>query len=228
MIANQSHVRIAGMLFLLAMVASLTGGFLLESILNAPDYLSAVHFRANLLRTGVVLEMINALSVIGIAVILYPVLRTFSERMALGYFAFRLIESIACVFAAVIPLLIMNLVKGHTQAGMPQGSNLQNLGVTLLATRNMIASLLIPLFYSLGALLFYFLLFQTSLIPRFISIWGLIGVLGILIIAFTGIKGSLVMVFALPIIMNELFLGVWLIVKGFNPTKIYNQNHENN
>lgn len=216
----QKHAKIAGSLFLLAMVASLVGGGLLEPILGVPDFLATSISMEHLLKTGVLLEMINALAVIGIAVVLYPILKQFNERIALGYFGFRLIESIVCVLAAVIPLLILTLVQSHAEVGTPAGSNLQNLGVSLLAIRTMTVSLLIPIFYSFGALLLYYLLYRTKIIPRFISVWGFIGVLGILIVAFAELKGMLVMIFVLPIILNEIFLGVWLIVKGFNPAKI--------
>lgn len=218
--STQRHARIAGSLFLLAMVASLVGGGLLEPILGVQNFLATSISQENLLKTGVLLEMINALAVIVIAVVLYPILKQFNERIALGYFGFRLIEAIACVLAAFIPLLILTLVQGHAESGVPAGSHLQNLGVSLLAIRSLTASLLIPIFFSLGALLFYFLLFQTRLLPRFISIWGFIGVLGILILAFTEINGVFVLAFVLPIILNEIFLGIWLIAKGFNPVKI--------
>ncbi|HKJ41597.1 MAG TPA: DUF4386 domain-containing protein [Sunxiuqinia sp.] len=216
----QRHAQIAGSLFLLAMTASLVGGGLLEPILSVPDFLATSISQEYLLKTGVLLELINAISVIGIAVILYPILKQFNERIALGYFAFRLIESIVCIHAAFIPLLIMTLVHSHAEGGTPTGSNLQNLGVSLLAIRNLTTTLLIPIFFSFGAILFYFLLYKTRLIPRFISIWGFIGVLGILILALTEISGLLVMTFVLPVILNEIFLGVWLITKGFNPARI--------
>lgn len=218
--STQKYARIAGSLFLLAMVASLVGGGLLEPILGVPGFLVSSVSQEYLLKTGVLLEMINAFAVIGIAVVLYPIFKQFNERIALGYFAFRLIESIVCVLAAAIPLLILTLVHSHAEGGAPAGSNLQNLGISLLAIRTMTTTLLIPIFFSFGALLFYYLLYQTRLIPRFISIWGFIGTLGILILAFTEINGVLVMAFVLPIILNEIFLGIWLIAKGFNPAKI--------
>lgn len=218
--STQKHVRIAGLFFLLAMVASLVGGGLLEPILTTPNFLATSMSQESLLKTGVLLEMINAFAVIGIAVLLYPILKQFNEQIALGYFAFRLIESIVCVLAAVIPLLILTLVQSHAEGGAPAGSNLQNLGISLLAIRTMTTTLLIPIFFGFGALLFYYLLYQTRLIPRFISIWGFIGVLGILIVAFTELNGILVMAFLLPIILNEIFLVIWLIAKGFKTAKI--------
>jgi hypothetical protein len=67
-------------------------------------------------------------------------------------------------------------------------------------------------------LLFYYLLYQSKLIPRFVSVWGFIGVALMLALNFLEIDMSVGMVLALPIILNEIFLGIWLIVKGLNPS----------
>jgi len=85
----------------------------------------------------------------------------------------------------------------------------------LIEVRTDLAELLIPVFFSLGALLFYYILYKSKLIPRVISIWGFIGVTLILILIF--FKNGMVvnMIFVLPIILNEIFLGIWLIAKGF-------------
>ena len=85
--------------------------------------------------------------------------------------------------------------------------------------RSELLGILVPIFFGLGALIFYALVFKTRLLPRFISIWGFAGVLlmGALNIFDLGDSS---MFFALPIITNEIFLGIWLIAKGFNKLKI--------
>ena len=97
----------------------------------------------------------------------------------------------------------------------------QALGALALAERASVVNLLIPVFFSLGALLFYTALYQSQLLPRFISVWGLIAVGLILTLNLVSlnfkIEMSLKLLFALPIILNEIFLGIWLLVKGFNP-----------
>ena len=75
-----------------------------------------------------------------------------------------------------------------------------------------------PVFFSLAALLLYIFLYRSRLVPRFISIWGLIAVISLftwnMVMAF-GLSFSAGMVFVLPMILNEIFLGFWLIVRGF-------------
>jgi hypothetical protein len=217
--SNKKAARIAGALFLTAMVTSLFGGGLLESILNAPDYLVSVSANTTQVLIGMSLELINGIAVVGIAVALFPILKRQDEGIALGYVGFRVIESVFCIVGAVIPLSLITLSQEYLKAGASaDASSFQTLGALFIAARAHLAGLLIPIFFGLGALLFYYLLYQSKLIPRFISVWGFIGVALMLTLNFLEIDMSVGMILALPIILNEIFLGIWLIVKGFNPS----------
>jgi hypothetical protein len=217
--SNKRAARIVGALFLIAMVTSLFGGGLLESILSAPDYLVSVSANTTRVLIGMSLELINGIAVVGIAVTLFPILKRQDEGIALGYVGFRVIESVFCIVGAVIPLSLITLSQEYLKAGASaDASSFQTLGALFIAARAHLAGLLIPIFFGLGALLFYYLLYQSKLIPRFISVWGFIGVALMLTLNFLEIDISVGMILALPIILNEIFLGIWLIVKGFNPS----------
>ena len=85
-----------------------------------------------------------------------------------------------------------------------------------------LASLLTPIFFSLAAFLLYVFLYKTRLVPHFISVWGMIAVILLLtwnVLEAFGISVPGGMLFALPMILNEIFLGFWLIFKGFTRTK---------
>jgi hypothetical protein len=212
-----------GALFLIAMVASLLGGIWLESILSAPDYLSSASENKIQVEIGVLLELINGLAVIGIAVAMYPIFRKQYEALALGYVALRIIEAVIIVAAVISPLALIALSQEYINAGAPDTTYFQTLGSSLLAVRAIWVSTMLAIFFGLGALLFYYLLFQTKLVPRFISVWGFIAVALVLtwnLLEFFGIHISAGIILALPMILNEIFLGIWLIVKGFNSSAI--------
>ena len=99
---------IVGALFLIAMVTSLLGGGLLESILDVPDYLINVSANTTQVSIGILLELINAIAVVGIGVMMFTILKQHSESMALGYVGFRVIESVFLIVAAIIPLSLIN------------------------------------------------------------------------------------------------------------------------
>ncbi|MCB0731338.1 MAG: DUF4386 domain-containing protein [Ignavibacteriae bacterium] len=193
--------RFIGALFLIAMFSSLVGGGLIEDVLSKVNFLDTIYQSATQLNAGVILEIVNAISVIGIAILFYPIIKIKNESLAIGYVCFRILESIFCLAAAVIPLAIIKL---NSDAEM------------LIIIRNTIASTLIPLGFSLGALILYFFLYTTKLLPRFISIWGFIAVILIMILNIFKFDMSIGMFLALPIILNEIVMGIWLITKGFN------------
>ena len=215
--------RIVGALFLIAMVTSLVGGLWLESIMTAEDYLTTVSANETQVVIGVVLEVINGIAVIGIAVMMFPIFRKYDEALALGYVALRIIEAVAVIAAAVIPLSLVAMSQEYLKMGAPAASQFQALGSSLLASRAVWASVMLGIFFGLAALLFYYLLYRSKLVPRWLSGWGFIAVALVLIwnlLELFGISISFGMILALPMILNEIFLGIWLIVKGFNASAI--------
>lgn len=211
---------IVGALFLLAMVTSLVGGVLIESILETPDYLGEAYANATLLAFGVVLELVNAAAVVGIAVMMFSIFARFSEVLARAYVAYRVIEAAVIAVAVISPLALITISQDYGASGSPDASGIEALGVALVELRGRTAGLLIPFFFSVGAVIFYWLLYRSRIVPRFISVWGLISVA--LILAFNladtfGISVDFALVLALPMILNEVFLGIWLIAKGFSP-----------
>jgi hypothetical protein len=83
---------------------------------------------------------------------------------------------------------------------------------------------MLTVFFILGALIFYFLLNRSEVVPRYISLWGFIAILGITamnVLIYLGINiGIIGLFFALPIMANEIFLAIWLMVKGVNTSTL--------
>jgi hypothetical protein len=217
--------RIVGALFLTAMVGSLVGGVVfVEPFLTAPDYLIAISKNETRVIIGVFLELINGIAVLGIGVLMFPILKQHDEHTALGYLGLRIIEAVFCCVIVISPLSLITLSQEYVKAGTLDASYYQAAGALSIAERASVAGLLIPVFLGLGALLFYRALYQFKLLPRFISVWGFVGaalILTLNVLLTFGVEvGSIGMVLALPIISNEIFLGIWLIAKGFNPSAI--------
>jgi hypothetical protein len=211
-----------GALFLTAMVASLLGGGLVESVIAVPHHLVTLE-NETLLIAGMLLELLNAIAVVGIASLMFPIMKRHNETMAVGYLGFRLVEAIFCSMIVIAPLSLMTLSREYLKAGISD-IQFQAAGILAVAERASVANLLILVFFCLGAFLLYTLLYQTKLLPRFISVWGLVAVVSVLVINLLSLKleigMGISMIFALPIILNEIFMGIWLIAKGFNPPAV--------
>jgi hypothetical protein len=218
--SNRKTAGFVGALFLTAMVASLLGGGMVESVISAPDTFTAISENETLLTVGVLLELVNAIAVVGIGVLMFAVLKRHNETQAVGYLSLRIVEAVFCSLIVVSPLSLIRL--GQVGADTAQ---LQAAGALSIAERASVSGLLVPVFFSIGALLLYFSLYQSKLLPRFIPIWGLAAAVLILILNLLSAFGlelgmGISMIFALPIILNEIFMGIWLIAKGFNPSAV--------
>lgn len=211
MSTNKKTAVTVGALFLVAMVASLVGGGMVESVISASEPFAAVSENETLLVVGTLLELVNAIAVVGIGVLMFTVLKRHNETQAVGYLSLRVVEAVYCSLMVVSPLSLIRLGQNQPQAS----------AALSIAERASISGLLVPVFFSLGALLLYSSLYQSKLLPRFIPVWGLVAAMLILTLNLLSAFGlefgmGISMVFALPIILNEIFMGIWLIAKGFN------------
>src|SRR5674476_1659359 len=98
----------------------------------------------------------------------------YNEALALGYVVFRgALETVMYIVLAIIWLFLIPVSQEYVKAGTPDASYFQTLGAVLLKGHDLIAPVQ-TIVFCLGALIFYYLLYQTNLIPRWLSGWGLI------------------------------------------------------
>ncbi len=223
--SNKKTARIAGALLIIATVASILSLPFLEPI-NASNYLVSVSANGNQVTIGALLAFIAAAASASIAISLYPILRKYNEGLALGAVGFRLIEGVFYIVGVMCLLLLLTLSQEFVKAGAPDTSYFQTLGVLLLAGYHWVGNVGSLLAFCLGALMYYYIFYQTRLVPRWLSGWGLVGatlcmVAGMLVMfRLIGPMSTFQVVLALPIAVQEMVLAVWLIVKGFNSSAI--------
>lgn len=208
--------RIVGSLFLFSNVVFIAGAIaLVEPALSGMDYLTTIASQRGSVVIGVSLELLNAVAYVGIAVLMFPILRKRFESMALGYVAFRVIEFVSQILTGLSPLLLVTLSEAYASAGTLTADAYEASGTLLLGLRTW-SFQMVSITLVLGALLFYTMLYRTKLVPRFLSIWGLLGALIVLANAVMDMLGFPPGNLGVVMLLNELFLGVWLIVKSFN------------
>jgi len=116
-------------------------------------------------------------------------------------------------------LLLLTLSREFVNAVAPVASYFQTSGALLLAVYDW-SSVPENFPYGLGALILNYLLYKSKLIPRWLSGWGLIGATLMLAMGLLRMFGHPWIFLAVPILVNEMVLAVWLIVKGFNSSAI--------
>jgi hypothetical protein len=222
---NRKAAIAAGVLFIVATTASLAGDAVLGSALEGPEFLSGMSMAGNRVLVSALLSFVAACTSAAIAMALYPVLGKFNEGWALASVGFRVIEG---VFYAVGTLCLLTLFALSPQAAGAGGQTVQYaqaLGHVLLAAKDLAGFVLGVMAFCIGAGSYYYVFYRSNLIPRWLSVWGLIALAlllsAVLITLFDGqpysVSGALVYL-AFPIALQEMVLAVWLIVKGFNPS----------
>ena len=215
----------AGILFIIYTSVDLLG-FLFKGPLTATNYLVSVSENAGLVGTGAFLSLIGGACASGIAISLYPVLKKFNPVLALGAVGFRISEGVLRFVSVSFLLSIITLSQLYVKAGAPDSSYFQTLGELLLAGKGWVGNVGSLLAFSIGCTLYYVIFYRTKLVPRWISVWGLIfGISGIVSCALvsTGLIAPFSteqVVMVIPMLPQEIVLAVWLIVKGFNPSAI--------
>jgi len=222
MMTDRTTARVVGSLFIVASVAGVVGLAIQQSVLDSSTYLSEAALKQNQVATGAILELVMGIAVIGIAIAIYPVLRRRTERLALGYVVARSIEAVIYVIGSVVVLTILTVSRGFLDAGSPDASHYQTLGGVLLAVRDWAGhGVQDAAVFCVGALILNYALYRASLVPRWLSVWGLVGAslylaAGALVIYGLEPLSTPQVVLEAPLGVQEIVLAVWLIVKGFD------------
>lgn len=208
--------RMVGVLFLLSTGSFLVGSGMLNPILHRTDLLGSMDSVRTDVLAGLLLELINAIAVVGIAVLLQPMLKKYHEAFAFGYFASRILEAAFLLMSLIGPLILLALSKQSIFAGASGESYLGTLGNLAVEAHYMLFDLAM-LVLSLGSLLFCYILYQSRWVPRWLSFIGLVGYTGLLASSSLSIAGlDLGEVLYIPGAIFEIVLPIWLIVKGFD------------
>ena len=218
--SNKTTEIIVGVLFIIATVFSIRSALFIGS-LDAPDYLVQVAANETQVLIGMLVQLIWALAVVGIPVMLFPILKTQNETLNLGFFSFRILEGVFSIFGIICQLALLTLSKEYVQAGVPDASYYQASGTLLLAARDWAFMLGPGLIFALSALILNYVLYHSTLIPRWLSGWGFVGAAllsAAYLLQFFSI--DIVVFVFLPIASQEMAFAVWLIVKGFNASAI--------
>jgi Domain of unknown function (DUF4386) len=219
---NRTLALATGVLFILATVADLLGAAVRPD-LTGGDYLAQVSAHGDRLASGALLLLVAAFACAGIAISMYPILRKANAGLALGSVVFRTIEAVMYVIAVVGLLSLMPLGQQLVSAGAAERASLGTVGGLLLTLRDHAA--LVGVFaFCLGAFLYYGAFFQSRLIPRWLSGWGIAAVILMTTAAVLALVNDDAVTsyvpLALPIFLQEMVMAVWLIAKGYTPSAV--------
>ena len=155
------------------------------------------------------LELISAAAMIAMGFLMFPILKPENKNLALGYVVCRIIDGLIFIIAGII-LLPLIITAGSSDSS------------TLILGVRVWVYIIVDYSFGIGFLILSYLLYQLRLVPRFISAWGIIASTWMLTAVLLNLLSPAIPfeISHLPMILNEVFLAIWLIVKGFNEDKL--------
>lgn len=221
---DRKTAAVVGVLFILGTVPALLSLPLATNTVNAPDHLTAISTNEGQMLLFTAMKFIMGVACAGIGLALYPVLKKYNEGLAIGSAGFRVIEGALQVVGALLYVFLLALSQEFVKAGAPASSYFQTADAVINAAIGWERDAAILLTFGIGALMYYVVFYQHRLVPRWLSVWGLVGItmtiLSALLVMFHLLPpaGTIQVILLMPILPQELVLAVWLIVKGFNPS----------
>jgi hypothetical protein len=205
-----------GVIYLMGMVVGIGGNILIQSLLGAPDYLAALGSNSILLAIGAMLWLLSAAGDAAHGMLMFPVLNRHSQRIAVSYAGARVIDAVFVAIMALFILFQTPLASEYMKAGAGNAAFFQGLG-SVFTQAQLYAYHFGMLTVGCAGLMLNYAFYRARLLPRVLGMWGLVGYAVILCGSVLEIMGfNLNLLHTLPGGLWELFVGVWLIVKGFN------------
>ena len=221
---NRKNAAVVGVLFILGTVPALLSLPLGLNTVNAPDHLTAISTNEGQMVIFTAVKFIMGIACAGIGLALYPILKKYNEGLAFGAAGFRVIEGAVDVVGALLYVVLLALSQEFVKAGAPASSYFQTADAVINAGIGWFRDGANLLTFGIGALMYYVVFYQFRLVPRWLSVWGLVAIILTIISAVLVMfhlipsVGTIQIVLLLPILVQEMVLAVWLIAKGVNPS----------
>jgi hypothetical protein len=201
-----------GVLYIIGTVALILSVVVTGAVLTGPAYLAQVAAQPNQVALGALLVLLAGFALAMVPVVFWPVGKRYNETLAMGYVVFRGVLETVFYIATAFGWLLLIALSTEPDAGQLAGF--------ARAAETVAWDQLLAIPFALGALMFYALLYQSRLVPRWLSTWGLVGA-ALYIVAPLGSMFELSLgFFMVPLAVQEMVMAVWLIAKGFNPAAI--------
>lgn len=211
--------RVLGVAFLLQFVTSLTSGVVLQPawLVSGDTVASMINIANNpiVLRANMLTDMLTALGIIFLGVMLFITLRKQNEKIALVALGFYILEAALLAVSRLSTFSLLRMSQEYVSVGHP--AYLETLSGLAIESMEFVGMTLHMLAFCLGAILFYYLFHQSRLVPRALSLWGLVTVFPCLVGTVSAILGhDLPFAIYVPYAPFELVVGLWILIKGIS------------
>jgi hypothetical protein len=213
---HKPTAKLFGAFFLVSFVAYGLGAGLIESVVGTPDVLASVHDNQTAILVGALLmALVHSFTNIGLPVLLLRLLKPINATLAYGYLSAAIAATVILVVGVIFLLLLVPLSNEHAASGAGAPAHFETMAV-VLREGGFYAYQIGMAIWGVGGLMLCAVLYQSELVPRLLSVWGLAGYLVFIAGTVLEIFGySVGVLLSAPGGLFEIALSLWLIVKGF-------------
>lgn len=215
--------KLAQIVDLLFIVGTLSG---ILSLVFAGDLFSnsttftSIQLNSNRITTGVLFVLIMTFSLSMVPVTLYPLLKKTNPRLALASVVFRgTLEAVTYILSALCWLMLVWIVNSEISNGLDTPIAFLYTK-ELLGILNTLCNTMVSIVFSIGTFFMYYCFYKNRLLPSWLSYWGIIGSVLYLMYPILFLYKFDFQLLMLPLAIQEMVMGVWLITKGFNKISI--------
>lgn len=214
---NKQIVQIAGILIILGII---TGILSVVPSVESDDFLKKTLPNKNQVFSGAVFQFFLVPIYIGFSLLLYPLLKQYSKSLSIGFIGFRFMAATFQLIGIILLPVFVLLSQKYSVASSSDIAIYESAGDMLRLSRDLINHLGVILATGLGNLLFYIILYKEKLIPRWLSIWGFLGNIVIMLASFFIIFQLIEVIsteyglMSIPLVVQEMVLAIWLLTKG--------------
>lgn len=222
MTTKNNKTKVLGIAFLVQFITSFSSGVFIKPLWFVPENISETMLKIAekpwLLQANILVDMLTALGIIFLGAILFVTLKKQNEKIALVALGLYILEAGLLAASRMATFSLLHFSQEYVSGGQPD--SLLPFGSLALESMDYVGNTLHMLAFCLGAILFYTLLYQSGVVPHWLSLWGLITVLPLLAGTVTAVFDyNLPFALFLPYVPFEFVIAVWILVKGIPETR---------
>tara|TARA_R110002050_G_scaffold300286_2_gene468565 strand:- start:14574 stop:15263 length:690 start_codon:yes stop_codon:yes gene_type:complete len=220
----EKREKIVGIFLITGLI---TGVFSIAPAIDAKNYLIEAATNSNQVIIAAVFQFIMSLVYLGIGLLLYPIVKKFSHNLAIGFLSFRIIAVTFSILGTILMLGLLILSENYVNGTSKNILEIETIADIVKNFRDTMNHIFMVLVLCTGNILLYILLLKYRLLPKWLSLWGLIGAIlsifasGLVLFKILDIITVEYIVLNMPTAILDLILGFYFIFRGFNKNSLH-------
>jgi len=211
---NRLSIFLGVFFFLQAATSLISGAFLFNPLIDDSNIVITMTNMANnpvTVQAAILFDMITAIGIIILGICLYQLLKKTDKLLASIGLGLYIFEATLLVVSKYVAFILLGLSSLYIDSPTVEIANYASIVLDLNGF--IYSSHIIP--FGIAAFIFYYLLYKSNVIPRWMSLWGIINVSVVLIgVVLMMYNVNVPFILLVPYVPFEFGVGIFIFVKG--------------